>query len=221
MCEPTGETWRPIVDWEGFYEVSDIGRVRRVFLPPSEGYRVMRPSMNQYGYPTVGLSRPGLVVRRAIHVLVAKAFLGPRLHGMEVCHNDGNSANAALTNLRYDTRSGNERDKIAHGTHANARKTHCKRDHEFTPENTYLTVQGARECRTCARYREAIYAEAAKATRVAKPHPNKLKTHCPQDHEYTEENTYRNPASGHRMCRTCMRERNRAVRAAERAKRAA
>ncbi len=33
----------------------------------------------------------------------------------------------------------------------NARKTHCKRDHEYTPENTYLTPAGLRQCRECDR----------------------------------------------------------------------
>lgn len=27
--------------------------------------------------------------------------------------------------------------------------THCRQGHEFTPENTYVTTQGARRCRTC------------------------------------------------------------------------
>ena len=31
----------------------------------------------------------------------------------------------------------------------NARKTHCKRNHEFTPENTYVKKDGARWCRIC------------------------------------------------------------------------
>lgn len=35
---------------------------------------------------------------------------------------------------------------------------------------------------------------------------NRAKTHCPQNHEYTEENTYR-PPSGGRVCRDCQRER--------------
>ena len=33
-------------------------------------------------------------------------------------------------------------------TASNARKTHCKYGHEFTPENTYQKSMG-RECRTC------------------------------------------------------------------------
>lgn len=31
----------------------------------------------------------------------------------------------------------------------NARKTHCKRGHEFTPENTYSVGEKGRGCRTC------------------------------------------------------------------------
>lgn len=37
----------------------------------------------------------------------------------------------------------------------NARKTHCKRGHEFTPENT-LRSAGERICRTCKRERERL-----------------------------------------------------------------
>ena len=33
----------------------------------------------------------------------------------------------------------------------NARKTHCGKGHEFTPENTYISGKGGRECRTCRR----------------------------------------------------------------------
>lgn len=32
------------------------------------------------------------------------------------------------------------------------------------------------------------------------------RTHCPKGHEYTEENTYRYPSTGHRYCKTCNRE---------------
>lgn len=35
---------------------------------------------------------------------------------------------------------------------------------------------------------------------------NAAKTHCPQGHEYTEENTYRNPSTNRRMCRVCIRD---------------
>ena len=37
------------------------------------------------------------------------------------------------------------------------------------------------------------------------------KTHCPQGHEYTEANTYMNPTRVSRQCRTCHRQRARAI----------
>ncbi len=48
--------------------------------------------------------------------LVLLAFMGPRPVGMECCHNDGDYRNNALSNLRWDTHSSNERDKERHGT---------------------------------------------------------------------------------------------------------
>jgi WhiB family redox-sensing transcriptional regulator len=35
--------------------------------------------------------------------------------------------------------------------HPQASKTHCKRGHQFTAENTYYTPDGHRRCRTCMR----------------------------------------------------------------------
>lgn len=44
----------------------------------------------------------------------------------------------------------------------------------------------------------------------------KAKTHCPQGHEYTPENTYQ-WREGHRQCRTCTNERSRIYKATRRA----
>lgn len=39
----------------------------------------------------------------------------------------------------------------------NARKTHCKRGHEFTNENTYVDKYGQRNCRACGRLKQRDY----------------------------------------------------------------
>jgi HNH endonuclease len=84
----------------------------------------------------------------------------------------------------------------------NARKTHCARGHEYTPENTIYLSRGGRVCRECNRQRQA-------ARYVPRPWPD----HCPQGHAYTPENTGRGPR-GERRCRECARARDRARRAA-------
>jgi hypothetical protein len=49
----------------------------------------------------------------------------------------------------------------------NAAKTHCKRGHEFTPENTYIERGGGRSCRTCKRIRSRITEPIRRARRRA------------------------------------------------------
>jgi hypothetical protein len=145
MEKPTGQEWRPVVGWTGLYEVSSLGLVWSIRTK-----RTLKSSTAFAGYPQVGLSLNGHGSSRRIHQLVAEAFLGPCPEGQEIRHLDGNPANNAVSNLAYGTRGDNEQDKLRHGTHHNARKTHCKRGHEFTPENT-RTTYGRRECLTCVR----------------------------------------------------------------------
>ena len=101
----------------------------------------------------------------SVHVLVMAAFVGPRPEGAVTRHLDGNPLNNHLTNLAYGSQSENLRDAVAHGTHAHAKKTHCKYGHEFTPENTYIQPSrpNSRFCRTC----KAARARAAQTNRKA------------------------------------------------------
>lgn len=44
-----------------------------------------------------------------------------------------------------------------------SRRTHCRRKHEYTPENTIVTATGARQCRTCTRAYHRNYYRLKKA----------------------------------------------------------
>jgi hypothetical protein len=132
------ETWKPVVGFEGFYEVSDCGRARtinRSFLRRhnktdkmvlySYRGRVCKTWMGtETGYQMIDLNANGRAAKRAVHVLVLEAFIGPRPKGCVACHNDGSRTNNALTNLRWDTYEGNERDKLRHGTHMRGTRNH-------------------------------------------------------------------------------------------------
>jgi hypothetical protein len=159
----TSEQWRPVVGYEGLYEVSDHGRVRsldrhfdRRGHPVRVWGRVMRLSWsNRGGYPTVGLCRDGKQRTWNVHRLVMEAFVGPMPAGMEIRHIDGNPANACLVNLQYGSSSDNKWDQVRHGTHHESRVTHCPQGHPYDEANTYVLPSRprARYCRSCARDR--------------------------------------------------------------------
>lgn len=121
------ERWRDIFGYEGLYKVSDWGRVRsldRIVRHKRFGTmrvkgRILRLALSgSYSkYLSVNLYKAGVQTTTRVHRLVAAAFLGPCPDGMEVCHNDGNSVNNIISNLRYDTRANNCLDRRREGTH--------------------------------------------------------------------------------------------------------
>lgn len=171
------EEWRPILGYEGYYEVSDLGRVRSLDrLVPSGGGRSRQAKgrvLSIYSgdhYSKVRLKVDGAGCTKNVHTLVAEAFIGSRPDGMEVCHNNGDSHDNRLANLRYDTHSANQLEQLIHGTHALGSRTHCGKGHEFTPENTMQRTGGkeaGRRCRSCERDRTARRAAAGEFRKKA------------------------------------------------------
>lgn len=106
------ENWLPVVGYEGKYEVSDNGRVRRADTKKIKMLTVGASDPRPY----VGLWEANKVAVFRPHTLVMTAFVGPRPTGLECCHNDGNPANNHLSNLRWDTSKNNHADKVRHGT---------------------------------------------------------------------------------------------------------
>lgn len=102
------ENWRPVVGYEGLYEVSDLGRVRnrtgRVLRAQySDGYRVIHPSKN---------CKRSV---RGVHTLVLEAFVSPRPAGRYACHRNDERADNRLTNLKWGTPRENQEDARRNG----------------------------------------------------------------------------------------------------------
>ena len=119
------ELWAPVVGWEGFYEVSDLGRVKsldRVVMrsngsPQRCRERILKPSTNGDGYLNVGLTKNGAKSTRLVHALVAEAFIGPRPDGLMVLHGERGQLDNRPENLSYGTYADNNgRDKVRDGT---------------------------------------------------------------------------------------------------------
>ncbi|ATN90865.1 HNH endonuclease [Gordonia phage Lysidious] len=153
------EQWLPVPGWDGFYEVSDQGRIRSVDRvirrgngsPQHIGPRILAANPRPSGHLCVRLYRNGRGVGMDVHTAVLTAFVGPRPDGHEACHSNGDATDNRLTNLRWDTRSENNFDRVRHGTHNNSTKTRCARGHLYDEANTYRTPSRptARYCRKC------------------------------------------------------------------------
>ena len=162
------ERWLPVVGYEGLYEVSDQGRVKRLarvgkswVLPE----RILKGSHNYRGYAQVGMFGKS----KKVHRLVLEAFVGPCPKGMVACHWNDDPSDNRLENLRWDTEKANQADKMRNGHNTNANKTHCPQGHEYTEENIYRRDNGYRQCRACnkiyrKRYRKA-HADRVRAQR--------------------------------------------------------
>lgn len=98
------EIFVDIAGWEGYYQISNLGRVRSVRYDCI----MMKLQLHSQGYLQVHLKRgAGTRIKRFVHRLVAEAFLpNPRELPM-VDHNDTNRSNNALSNLMWATYSEN------------------------------------------------------------------------------------------------------------------
>ena len=145
------EKWLPIEIFDGEYEVSNIGRIRR-----SDSKHLLIPQVSKSGHLRVELSNQGFRKKMYVHRLVACSFIGDRSsEKLMVCHNDGNPQNNHVENLRWATASENQKDKVIHGRCRDANKTECLRGHSFIKENlTASSVRiGKRKCSSCIKAR--------------------------------------------------------------------
>ena len=131
------EEWRPVLGYEGVYEVSDQGRVRSVPRTDRRGSRwkgKLRSGVPQgkYGHVGVMLFKDRKGVKKYVYRLVLEAFVGPCPAGHEACHNDGDTANNCLTNLRWGTRQDNVHDAMKHGT---VPKGEAHSNYQYTDED--------------------------------------------------------------------------------------
>ena len=102
------EIWKPVVGFEGRYEVSSFGRIkalaRNIYYKDGRvGFleeRLLKGVLTKTGYFLISFDSKK---RKFIHQAVAEAFLGKTEYKMTVNHKDGNKLNNKLENLEWNT----------------------------------------------------------------------------------------------------------------------
>lgn len=103
------EAWKPVLDYEDFYEASNLGNIRRSHTKTGRpSGRLCRPA-NSRGYSRYVLSAYAETRTHSGHKLVWEAFNGRVPNGMQINHKNGVKNDNRLENLEVCTPSENTR----------------------------------------------------------------------------------------------------------------
>ena len=106
------EYWKPVVGYEGLYEVSNWGRVKSLkklvkshnkwgecYITINE--KILKKRIDKYGYERVMLYKHGKSKLKQVHRLVAEAFIDNPDNLPQVNHKDEDKLNNNVDNLEF------------------------------------------------------------------------------------------------------------------------
>jgi len=107
------EIWKPVVGYEGLYEVSNFGRVRSLNYNHTKTSRIMTPWVSLKDYDYIHLCNGTTVKSCRVARLVAMAFIPNPDNKPFVDHIDTNRRNNRADNLRWCNQSENQKNPIS------------------------------------------------------------------------------------------------------------
>lgn len=151
------EIWKPIKDFEGLYEVSSKGKVRsidrtvftkngkKMFIKGKELFFTKSKIDKKGHFPRmrVQLWKNNKAYLRAVHRLVANAFIPNPNNKQTVNHIDGNPLNNCVSNLEWTTFSENQVHAYKHGlmkVKRNYFPKNCKAVKAYKDDNTNIII---------------------------------------------------------------------------------
>jgi len=112
------EQWKPIRKYEGIYEISECGNIRRILNRYGNiQNKIIKPSHTPDGYFKVRLSKNGIYEQPNLHRIIYEAFVRDIPHNMQVNHKDFDKENNSLNNLEIVTAKENIRHTLRNSRH--------------------------------------------------------------------------------------------------------
>lgn len=106
------EIWKPVPEYAGYYEVSNLGRIRRI-----KTGKILKGYLNEYYRVVLTVDSKGKDY--SVHRLVAMTFIPNPENKPDVNHIDGNKLNNRVDNLEWTTRSENMKHAYRTGLYKN------------------------------------------------------------------------------------------------------
>lgn len=101
------EEWRPILGYEGLYEVSSLGRVKSLNYNREKRQEILKQASDIDGYCLVSLSKNNKHKTAKVHRLVLQAFIGKS--SLHINHKNKIKNDNRIENLEYCTPKYNTR----------------------------------------------------------------------------------------------------------------
>lgn len=104
------EIWKDVVGYEGLYQVSNLGRIKRLPSVVKNRYikgGLLKPRKHNSGYLSVYLCKNGVCEQWLLHRIVAMAFIPNPKNLPQINHKDSNRRNTFASNLEWCTQSYN------------------------------------------------------------------------------------------------------------------
>jgi hypothetical protein len=110
----TSEVWKDIPDYEGYYQVSNMGRIASTRF----GFKIMSCVRNTSGYQHVSFVVKKVRHTALVHTIVAKAFLTKEDGKTQVDHINGIKSDNRVDNLQWVSRSENMKNNYLRDTNS-------------------------------------------------------------------------------------------------------